>query len=163
MASNNATFHAKITADASDFVKQVESANEALTGLVGAYGKAGKASKGNPGKSASKAQKDTGKEAKAVWDKAQSAADDYYANIVQEERKVAAVQKKAADLYKTAGRRDKLEGPVRAPVGFGGSKNKSQKEQQDTAKLIAGAKQLNALTKERARSYETVGDKIFET
>jgi len=162
MASNNATFHAKITADASDFVKQVESANEALTGLVGAYGKAGKASKGNPGKSASKAQKDTGKEAKAVWDKAQSAADDYYANIVQEERKVAAVQKKAADLYKTAGRRDKLEGPVRAPVGFGGSKNKSQKEQQDTAKLIAGAKQLNALTKERARSYETVGDKIFE-
>jgi len=162
MASNNATFHAKITADASDFVKQVESANQALTGLVGAYGKAGKASKGNPGKSASKAQKDTGKEAKAVWDKAQSAADDYYANIVQEERKVAAVQKKAADLYKTAGRRDKLEGPVRAPVGFGGSKNKSQKEQQDTAKLIAGAKQLNALTKERARSYETVGDKIFE-
>ena len=166
MASNNATFHAKITADASDFVKQVESANEALTGLVGAYGKAGKASKGNPGKSASKAQKDTGKEAKAVWDKAQSAADDYYANIVQEERKVAAVQKKAADAAATGGRGKAGEFVQGYKSGGDGADREAIQQRMLYDKLgkemLRKDREHDQNLKQIARTHETIGEKIYE-
>lgn len=47
--ASGATFHAKISADAREFIEQVESASKALQGLVGAYESTGKATSSDSG------------------------------------------------------------------------------------------------------------------
>lgn len=131
--ADRATFHAKISADARQFVEQVKEATDSLNALVSAYDKAGK--------QGAKAQKSTGtKEAR----QAEKNVDDVYDRMQQRQKEVSTqaienIRKENAERAKgfsTASGYDvrptrgvqRLEGPGR-DIG-------------DITKLISGYKEI---------------------
>ena len=72
--ASGATFHAKITADAREFIAQVEGAQEALKGLIQETKGAGKAGKSGTASNASKVKK----EQKSAQQNAMRASDELH-------------------------------------------------------------------------------------
>jgi len=142
----NASFHAKITADARQFIQQVEQANQALQELTKATQESQSGRSGRAGKSA-EAQKR--KEQKVTHKEAEQALDDLHQeemqNIKRENIARLAATKQQKDAIKKARQADRLEGPVREDQDPG-----VQQGFKDQAKLITGAQRLTAETKQQA-------------
>lgn len=109
--ASGATFHAKITADARQFIKQIEESTKALSGLVSATGKQATGAKG----------KQAEQEVKSAYQEAQKMANQAHQQTMQQIKqenaeRVKGVREtvKAADYAK----RTRAEGPVR-PAGMG--------------------------------------------
>ena len=81
--ASGATFHAKITADAREFIAQVEGAQEALKGLIQETKGAGKAGKSGTASNASKVKK----EQKSAQQNAMRAADELHQKELQNIKK----------------------------------------------------------------------------
>jgi TP901 family phage tail tape measure protein len=90
--ASGATFHAKITADAREFIAQVEGAQEALKNLVQETKGAGKAGKTGQASKANKAKK----EQKTAQQQAQQAANDLHQKELRNIKKESEERKKAA-------------------------------------------------------------------
>jgi len=113
--ASEASFHAKITADASDFIAQINGATGALKALVTETGKSSKASatpKGS-GKAAATDVKNVMSEAKRGADELHSQA---LSNIKSENEARAKGATTPRDSVVAATRRTRAEGPVRSGV-----------------------------------------------
>lgn len=97
MAGNNTTFHAKITADARQFIEQVESASQSLQGLISAYGQAGKKASSGAAKASGGAQ-DAKKEVKDVFSVAKQEQQALHQAALQNEQELAAARKRSREV-----------------------------------------------------------------
>lgn len=138
--ASGATFHAKITADAREFIQQVEDASAALQGLVGAYKETGKASGATTGNK--KGKKQAEQDIKSLQQEAMKAGSDAHKKALGEIKKETEERTKGArevaraqkEQFGPVGRRTRMEGPVRAP---------GQGEMADLTKLQIAYEQLN--------------------
>lgn len=134
--SNEASFHARITADAKQFVAEMQGAAAALATLVKQAESAGKVSTSGAKNEGAKAAR----EVQNVYNTARKEADKLHGEAMDQIKQENAERSKApsrlADVVRPAGRRSRAEGPVRAPAGFAGAGVNTGLEIQDTAKLI---------------------------
>jgi len=86
--ANQATFHAKISADARQFVQEVESANDAIRGLVQSYDKISKSSGKASGSADKTRKKSTQSEIKAMQDAAIAAGNKVTQAALDNQKKV---------------------------------------------------------------------------
>jgi TP901 family phage tail tape measure protein len=112
--ANQATFHAKISADARQFVQEVESANDAIRGLVQSYDKISKSSGKASGSADKGRKKSTDSEIKSMQDAAIAAGNKVTQAALENQRKVD--QSRNASIKKDTGtkatrRAGRLEGP----------------------------------------------------
>jgi len=132
----NASFHAKITADARQFIQQVEQANQALQELT----REQKKQSGVKPEKSQEAQKR--KQEKITHEQAEKALDKLHReemeNIDRENQARLNAAKQQKDAIRKARQADRLEGPARQDV------DQNQQGFKDQAKLITGAQRLTA-------------------
>ena len=113
--ANQATFHAKISADARQFVQEVENANSAIKSLVSSYDKISSSGAKASGSADKTRKKSTQNEIKAMQDAAISAGDRVTQAALDNQKKVdqarnASIKKEAT--IRSARGTDRLEGPT---------------------------------------------------
>lgn len=118
MANQNTTFHAKITADARQFIEQVEGASQSLEQLVSVYNKVSKDATSASSKAATGAQGNAQKEVKDIFNVAKKEQEALHQAAMQDERELAAVRKSSAgtgdDAFGEAGARARAKVEQRA-------------------------------------------------
>lgn len=112
--ANQATFHAKISADARQFVQEVESANDAIKSLVSSYDKISKSSGKASGSADKSRKKSTETEIKSMQDAAIAAGNKVTQAALDNQKKVD--QARNASIKKDTGTKaargtGRLEGP----------------------------------------------------
>jgi TP901 family phage tail tape measure protein len=151
--ADNATFHAKVSADARQFVEQIQDATEAVRGLISAYGEVGKsasqASKDNGSKEAKQAEKSI-KDAYALSQKlAKDTSDQNLENIRKENAERAKGAQK--DFVQPVSGRGRLEGPVRNDsdlkgliTGYRDVSAEQEKQQRSAKQAFAEYREMDA-------------------
>ena len=104
--ANQATFHAKISADARQFVQEVENANDAIKSLVGSYDKISKSSGKSSGKADKSRKKSTESEIKGMQDAAIAAGNKVTQAALENQRKVDQARQKDNKKKNTHGVQD---------------------------------------------------------
>ena len=92
--ANQATFHAKISADARQFVQEVESANDAIKSLVSSYDKISQSSGSASGKADKTRKKSTESEIKGMQDAAIAAGNKVTQAALDNQKKVDQARRK---------------------------------------------------------------------
>ena len=116
--ANQATFHAKISADARQFVQEVESANSAIKSLVSSYDKISKSSGKASGSADKGRKKSTETEIKSMQDAAIAAGNKVTQAALDNQKKVdqarnasASKQERDAIKLRPQSRRERAAGP----------------------------------------------------
>jgi TP901 family phage tail tape measure protein len=151
--ADNATFHAKVSADARQFVEQIQDATEAVRGLISAYGEASKSASQATKDSGTKEAKQAEKSIKDAYALSQKLAKDTSDQNLENIRRENAERAKGAqrDFVQPVSGRGRLEGPVRNDAdlkslitGYRDVSAEQEKQQRAAKQAFAESRQMDS-------------------
>jgi TP901 family phage tail tape measure protein len=121
MANQNTTFHAKITADARQFIEQVESASQSLQQLIDVYGQVSNQAKGSATKAATNETAAAQKDVKDIFSVAKKEQEALHQAAMQNEQELASFRKRERQIAESAFRDQNRLQDLQEQVGIRGN------------------------------------------